>query len=355
MTAMKRIAVVPGDGIGKEVVSEVLKVLDLLRGQGANLQWEIYPFGADRYLETGQTITEEEIDALGAHDAILMGAFGDPRIPENNHARDILLGTRSRLDLYVNERPVRLYGEGISPLRERVARDMDFVILRENCEGAYVGAGGFLRRGSEHEVAVGNIINTRRGVERMVRHAFRIARERGASTVTLGDKHNALLYTGRLWNRTFFQVSREFPEIRPRHMYIDSLCMKMVLDPASFEVVVTANLFGDILSDLGAALAGGPGLAPSANRNPETGVSMFEPVHGSAPDITGTDRANPMAALLSGAMMLDHLGMPEFGVRVEDAVRACIQSGRVTTDLGGEWGTRAVGDAVCGILGEWGG
>ncbi|HEX6751643.1 MAG TPA: 3-isopropylmalate dehydrogenase [Longimicrobium sp.] len=348
---MARIAVIPGDGIGKEVTREAVKVLRALEaGGGPSLDVVEWPHGADRYLETGETITEAEFaDLESNYQAILLGALGDPRVPGNEHARQILLGMRFRLDLFINFRPVRLYHPRLTPLRDKTERDIDFVIFRENTEGVYVGMGGTFKQGSPDEVAVQEDVNTRKGVERIIRAAFEHAQANGLERVTMSDKANAMEHAGGLWRRVFKQVSARYPGIQTEALYVDMLAMDLVRRPERYQVIVTGNLFGDILSDLGAGIAGGLGLTASGNIHPGR-VSMFEPVHGSAPDIAGQDKANPFAAILTSALMLRHLGHREAGDRVEDAVRACVLAGETTPELGGTLGTQAAGDAVAARL-----
>ena len=341
---MTRIAIIPGDGIGTEVTAQavrVLRTLDEAHGLGLDLvEWEL---GADRYLETGVTITDEEMDRLGSdYDAIFLGALGDPRVPGNEHARDILLGLRFRLDLYVNLRPVRLFRAGDSPLRAATPEALELVVFRENTEGAYVGMGGVFKADTPSEVAVEEDINTRSGVERIIRAAFEHAAGRGLR-VTLVDKANAMRHAGQLWRKVFDVVGAEYPAVHRDAMYVDALAMDLVLRPERYQVIVTSNLFGDILSDLAAGLVGGLGMAPSANLHPGR-IGLFEPVHGSAPDLAGTDRANPFAAVLTAALMLRHTGHDGAALRLEDAVVAALDAGATTPDLGGELGTAAVGD-----------
>jgi 3-isopropylmalate dehydrogenase len=344
---MARIAVLPGDGVGKEVTREAVKVLRALQAHGGpELDLVEWPHGADRYLETGEAITDAEFADLQAnYQAILLGALGDARVPGNEHARQILLGMRFRLDLFINFRPVRLFHERLTPLKGKTERDVDFVIFRENTEGVYVGMGGVFKQGTPDEVAVQEDVNTRKGVERIVRAAFGYAREHGLERVTMSDKANAMEHAGGLWRRVFKEVAAEHPEVEAEALYVDMLAMDLVRRPERYRVIVTGNLFGDILSDLGAALVGGLGLTASGNIHPGR-VSMFEPVHGSAPDIAGKDRANPLAAILTAALMLRHLGHAADAARVEAAVRAAILAGETTADLGGTLGTRAAGDAV---------
>lgn len=341
-----RFAILAGDGIGPEVTREAEKILAVTAEVGGfDLELAPMPYGAEHYLKTGETLPDEAFERLRTFDAIYMGAFGDPRVPDMRHARDILLGTRFRLDLFVNLRPVRCMADRLCPLRDRSAKDVDFVVFRENTEGLYVGVGGIFKRGTPDEVAVQEEINTRKGVERIVRAAFEHARERGRTKVTMSDKSNALRFGHDLWQRVFREVGEEYDDVEGEHLYIDALAMELVRDPSRFEVIVTCNLFGDIVTDLGAQLQGGMGMAASANLHPGV-AAMFEPVHGSAPPLTGKNVANPMAAILTAAMMLEHVGRTEDAARIERAVRACIDAGECTTDVGGELGTAQVGDAV---------
>ncbi len=344
---MARIAVVPGDGIGQEVTAEAVRVLRCLdEDMSLGLELVEWDLGAERYLQTGATITDAEMAELGsAYDAILLGALGDPRVPGNEHARDILLGMRFRLDLYVNLRPVRLIEGQRGPLRDAAAADLDFVVFRENTEGSYVGMGGVFKRGTPDEVALEEDVSTRKGVERIIRAAFQHASDRGRS-LTLADKSNAMRHSGQLWRRVFAEVGAEFPDVERSAMYIDALAMDLVLHPARYQVIVTSNLFGDIISDLAAGLVGGLGLAPSANLHPGR-IGLFEPVHGSAPDIAGQGIANPIAAVLTAALMLDHLGAGAAARRIEAAVDAAIRSGATTRDLGGKLSTAEVGEWLC--------
>jgi 3-isopropylmalate dehydrogenase len=279
-------------------------------------------------------------------DAIFMGAFGDPRVPDMRHAAEILLGARFVLDLYVNYRPVRCLDDRLCPLKRFSASDVDFVVFRENTEGSYVGAGGHLKKGTSDEVAVQEDVSTRKGVERIVRYAFEYARSRRRKRVVMSDKSNAMRYVGDLWQRVFAEVAREYPDIETSHLYIDALCMQMVKDPSQFDVVVTNNMFGDIATDLGAALQGGLGMAASGNLHPGR-ISMFEPVHGSAPKYAGTGKANPFGAILTASLLLEHLGHAAEAAAVERAVARCVREGRATADVGGTLATSAAGDAVC--------
>src|ERR1700730_13377953 len=344
-SAAKRIAVIPGDGIGPEVTREALKVLKAATsGRGAHLEFTEFDWGADRYLRDGTTLPPDAVAMLRRDfDAILFGAFRDRRVPPNKHAADILLGLRAMLDLYVNLRRVELIDAALPPLRDRGTNDVNFVVIRENTEGLYVGMGGQFQRGTPHEIAVQEDVNTRRGVERIIRYAFEYAREHHLDRVCMSDKSNALTYGHELWRRVFSEVKDDYPEIDPRHVYIDTLVMELVRDPGQFRVIVTCNLFGDILSDLGAQLAGGLGLAPSGNIHPGH-ISLFEPVHGSAPSIAGKNLANPCGAVLAAAMMLDHLDLKPQAEALRKAVRAAVHAKQTTIDLGGTLGTREAGD-----------
>jgi 3-isopropylmalate dehydrogenase len=344
---MPKVAVVPGDGVGREVTREAVKALRAVTA-GTDLELDLveWPHGADRYLETGEAITDAEFADLRAnYQAILLGALGDARVAGNEHARQILLGMRFKLDLYVNFRPVRLFHERLTPLRDKGVDDVDMVIFRENTEGVYVGMGGTFKQGTPDEVAVQEDVNTRKGVERIIRAAFEWARANGKTRVTMSDKANAMEFAGGLWRRVFKLVSAEYADIESEALYVDMLAMDMVRRPERYQVIVTGNLFGDILSDLGAQLAGGLGLSPSGNIHPGR-IGLFEPVHGSAPDLAGRDLANPFAAILTAGLMLEHLGRGDLGTRLEHAVRDCIVAGETTADLGGSLGTVAAGDAV---------
>ena len=348
---VKRVAVVPGDGIGPEVIEEAVRLLERLREtHGVELELKHFDWGADKFLSEGVSLPEGALDMLSTEfDAILSGAFGDPRVPSNQHAEDILLGMRRGLDLYINLRPVRLLHERLTPLKHRAVADVNFVVFRENTEGAYTGMGGFLKRGTPDEVATQEEINTRKGVERIIVAAFEYARARGRKKVTMCDKSNVQRFGGDLWQRVFKEVSSRYEGIEANHQYVDAAAMYMILNPAQYEVVVTSNLFGDILTDLGAALQGGLGLAASGNIHPGR-VSLFEPVHGSAPPLAGKQKANPAGAILSTALMLEYLGHTEAAAAVEQAVRACIAAGETTGDLGGSLSTGEAGAKIRGRI-----
>ena len=336
---------IPGDGIGPEVTAEAMKVLAAVR-QKWNLDLTLVqlPWSADHYLQTGETLPEGALEDLREnYDAIYIGAFGDPRVPDMKHAADVLLGIRFGLDLYINFRPIKLYAEDLSPLRGKGVAEVNFVVFRENTEGAYVGVGGIFKKDTPDEVAVQEEIHTRKGVERILRAAFEYATERGLGKVCMADKSNVMRFGHDLWQRAFAEVSSDYPQIEASHLFVDALAMQLVRKPEQFEVIVTNNMFGDILTDLGAALQGGLGMAASANLHPGR-TSMFEPVHGSAPKYAGLGTANPMAAVLTLALLLDTLGHREASTAVEDAVVRALQEGVTTADLGGRSSTSVVGD-----------
>jgi 3-isopropylmalate dehydrogenase len=341
----KRIAVVPGDGIGKEVIPNAL---DVLRASGAPLEFTSFDWGAERYLIDGTTIPPDGFAMLARDfDAIFVGALGDPRVPSNIHAKEILLGMRFQMDLYANVRPVRLLDASLCPLKNATPADIDFVVIRENTEGVYAGMGGNFKLGTPDEVATQEDINTRKGVERIIRYAFEYARSRERKKVLMADKSNVMTYAGGLWQRVFKEVALEFPDVAPQHMYVDALCLQMVREPRSLDVIVTNNMFGDIITDLAAALQGGLGMAASGNIHPGR-TSMFEPVHGSAPPIAGKNLANPMGSILTGAMMLSHLGLNAEAQKIEAAVLAAIREKKTTSDVGGALGTRECAQWIAG-------
>ena len=351
MTPMKRIAVIPGDGIGPEVVREAVRVLrHLQQTKGLELQFVDFDWGAEKFLRDGVTLPPGALEMLTAEfDAILAGAFGDPRVPSNKHAEDILLGMRRGLDLYINLRPVRLLNDRLTPLLNRTTSDIDFVVFRENTEGAYCGAGGFLKHGTADEIALQDEVNTRRGVERIIVAAFEYARANGRKRVTMADKSNVQRFGGDLWQRVFKEVAAGYTEITANHQYVDAMAMYLVLDPSQYDVIVSNNLFGDILTDLGAAIQGGLGLAASGNIHPGK-VSLFEPVHGSAPPIAGKGIANPIGAILTSAMMLEYLGFQTLNNEIEEAVRSAISANETTRDLGGQLSTEQAGAAIIARL-----
>lgn len=346
-----RIAVIPGDGIGKDVTAEAVKVLQAIGDvSGAALDLEPLPWSADHYLQTGVTLPPNGYDMLrDDFDAIFLGALGDPRVPDNKHARDILLGARFELDLYANYRPVKLLNDALCPLKNRGRKDVNFVVFRENTEGVYVSIGGRFKANTPDEVAIQEEINTFKGVDRIIRHAFAFAQAQGLKKVCMADKSNAMQQGHALWQRVFKAVAVEYPDITASHMYIDALAMFLVKDPGQFEVIVTNNLFGDIVTDIGGALQGGLGMAASGNIHPGR-TSLFEPVHGSAPPLAGRNIANPMGAILSSALMLETLGRVDDANRIEAAVEAAIIAGETTTDIGGTRGTSQVGDWIAAAI-----
>jgi 3-isopropylmalate dehydrogenase len=341
-----KIALIPGDGIGKEVTAEAVNVIEAVADRfGRTFEIEPLPWSADYFLQSGITIPPNGYDLLREFDAIFIGALGDPRVPDNRHARDILLGTRFELDLFVNYRPVKLLHERLCPLKDRGPKDVNFVVFRENTEGVYVGIGGRFKAGTDDEVAIQEEINTFKGVSRIVRYAFEFATTHGLTKVCMADKSNAMTHGHALWQRVFREVAAGYPSIEATHYYIDALAMYMVLDPGQFQVIVTNNLFGDIITDLGATFQGGLGMAASGNIHPGR-TSMFEPVHGSAPKFAGKNVANPIGAILSAALMLETLGMDAEADAIEVSVLAAVEGGQGTPDIGGTLGTRETGNAI---------
>ena len=367
---MPTIGVIAGDGVGPEVVREALAVLEAVAG-AEGFRYETVPFdlGGERYLKTGDVLPDDALEDLRRCDAILLGAVGHPDVPPGVLEKGILLRLRFAFHQYVNLRPVRLYPGVETPIKGKGPADIDMVVVRENNEDLYVGAGGFTRKGTPEEVAIQTSINTRAGVERCLRFAFELARSRGRSRpfrglgaddlragkiglVTLVAKTNVLTFAHDLWMRAFTEVSRDYPEVKTEYQHVDACCMRMVVGPERFDVIATTNMFGDIITDLGAVLQGGMGLAASGNLNPmRTAPSMFEPVHGSAPDIAGRGIANPLAAILSVAMLLDHLDVPRASERIRQAVARVLAAGTPRTpDLGGNSTTADVGRAVLEAL-----
>ena len=346
-----RIAIIPGDGIGKDVTAEAVKVIEAVGDvYGQRFELEHLPYGADHFLETGISMPPGGHALLAKEfDAIFVGALGDPRVPDMRHARDILLGIRFELDLYVNHRPVRLLDAKLCPLKDRGPADIDFVVFRENTEGLYVNIGGRFKAGTPDEIAIQEEINTYKGVERIIRHAFEYAAAHGLTRVCMADKSNALTQGHALWQRVFGEVAASYPGIEPTHLYIDALAMQMVKNPAQFQVIVTNNMFGDIVTDLGAQLQGGLGMAASGNLHPGK-TSMFEPVHGSAPKYAGKNVANPIGAILSAALMLEYLGCTREAAAVEAAVTEAVQTGNGPAEIGGALGTRETGDFIVRTL-----
>jgi 3-isopropylmalate dehydrogenase len=335
----RHIAVLPCDGAGKEVVPEAIKVL---RAAGADFEFEEFDVNADAYLRTGVAIPDSIWSELEKADAILFGAVGDPRVPDPEYLAGVLLRLRFELDLYVNLRPAKLYDDRLSPLRREDRRSVDLLVVRENTEGLYVGMGGRFKKGTEHEVAIQEDLNTYTGVTRILEYAFEVARRE----VVMVDKSNAMTHAGGLWQARWKEVAEANPKLKTRHLFVDAAAMQLVKDPSQFDVIVTGNLFGDILSDLTAELIGGMGIAPSGNINPRSGRGLFEPVHGTAPDIAGRGLVNPIGAILSASMMVRHLGHADMSEAIEGAVESAIRAGECTRDLGGNLSTGECGDAV---------
>jgi 3-isopropylmalate dehydrogenase len=345
----KRIAVIPGDGIGKEVTPQAVRVIQAV---GAAVELTSFDWGADRYLADKTTVPPDGFTMLARDfDAVLVGAFGDPRVPSNIHAKEILLGMRFKMDLYANVRPVQLMDASLCPLKGVEPKDVDFVVIRENTEGVYGDLGGVFKQGTPDEIAIQEDVNTRMGVERIIRYAFEYCanhRKLDGSPrqrVLMCDKSNAMTHAGGLWQRVFKEVAAEYPKIEAQHRYVDALCMQMVRDPRPFDVIVTNNIFGDIITDLAAGLQGGLGMAASGNLHPGR-TSMFEPVHGSAPPIAGKNIANPYGAILTAAMMLAHLGMKAEAEKIEAAVLEAVRQKKTTADIGGTLETREAGEWV---------
>lgn len=347
MSRRRKIAVVPGDGIGTEVIDEGCKLLDALNAsRDLGLELVRKDWGAERWLKDGVGIPEGGLEDLqDNYGAVYFGALGDPRIPDMAHGREILLGMRFGLDLYVNLRPTKVFDARLCPLKDKGPDDVDFVIFRENTEDLYVSMGGRFKKGTPEEVAIDESMNTRMGTERIIRAAFEYTRKVGRKKVTLSDKSNAVRFGGALWQETFADVAKEFPEIETDHRFVDVMAMELVTKPEAFDVVVANNLFGDILSDIGAGLCGSLGLAASANMHPGK-IGLFEPVHGSAPDIAGQGKANPFAAFLTAAMLLDFVDATEEAKAINAAVLAALEAKEMTADLGGELSTTEAGEAV---------
>jgi len=348
---MYRIAVLPCDGIGPEVVDEGLKVLDAAASiYGVEYETTTYDIGGDRFLKTGEVLPASVLDELREVDAIYLGAVGHADVPAGILEKGILLKLRFELDQYINLRPIKLYPGVDTPIKDKGPEDIDFVVVRENTEGLYAGVGGTLRKGTEHEVATQTAIYTRRGVERCIRYAFELAKTRDEKKLTMVDKSNVLTYGHDLWVRAFAEVGEEYEDIATDHAYVDACCMWMVKNPEWFDVIVICNMFGDIITDLGAMIQGGMGVAASGNINPN-GVSMFEPIHGSAPKYTGQNVICPVAAIAAAGMMMEHLGETECGQAIDRAVTAALASGKLG-DLSTRSGvsTTEAGDLVAGLI-----
>jgi 3-isopropylmalate dehydrogenase len=348
---MYRIAVLPGDGIGPEVVAEGLKVLAVAAEKhGVEYETVEYDLGGDRYLRTGEIIPDSVLEELRGMDAIYLGAVGHPDVPPGILEKGLLLRLRFELDQYINLRPIKLYPGVATPLADKGPKDIDFVVVRENTEDLYAGVGGFLRKGTPHEVAVQEAIYTRMGTERCIRYAFELARSRDRKKLTMVDKSNVLTFGHDLWVRTFAELGEEYPDVEQDHAYVDACCMWMVKNPEWFDVIVTTNMFGDIITDLGAMIQGGMGVAASGNINPN-GVSMFEPIHGSAPKYTGMNVICPIAAIAATGMMMEHLGEVECGRAIENAVIAALASGKLgDLSTGSGVSTTEAGDLVASLV-----
>ncbi|MFP4017472.1 MAG: 3-isopropylmalate dehydrogenase [Halanaerobiales bacterium] len=346
---MPRIALIPGDGIGKEVVREGMKVLEYFNSNNnLDLTFEEFDLGASRYLKTGELVPESVLNDLETFDAIYLGAVGDPAVEPGVLEKGILLNLRFYFDQYVNLRPVKLYNERFCPLKGKTTDDLNFMVVRENTEGIYAGVGGFLKKDTPDEIATQEMISTRKGVDRIIKYAFEYAQETGGK-LTICDKSNVLTYSHNLWQRAFKEMAKSYSDVETDHYLIDAITMKMVRNPEIFDVIVTCNIFGDIITDLGAELQGGMGLAASGNINPDT-VSMFEPVHGSAPDIAGQNIANPLAAVMSAGMILEYLGHSDLNDKVDTVVKKALDENILTADMGGELSTSEMGDSLVEML-----
>jgi len=349
-----KIATIPGDGTGPEVLAEGIKVIDAVSKKfGFNINYTTYDLGGERYLKTGEVLPDSTLKELKTYDAIYLGAIGHPDVKPGILEKGILLRIRFELDQYINLRPVKLY-EGVeTPLKNKGPEEIDFVVIRENTEGLYTGAGGFLKKGTKDEVAIQESINTRKGVERCIRFAFEFTRKRNKQKkLTLCAKTNVLTYASDLWARTFYEVAKEYPDIKTDYAHVDATCMWMVKNPEWFDVIVTDNLFGDIITDLGAIIQGGLGIAAGGNLNPE-GVSMFEPMGGSAPKYTGKNVINPLAAIMAGSMMLDFIGEKDAAIEIENAVKKALKNDIKSLDAGKMgMGTKEVGDLIVRYIKE---
>lgn len=354
MSRTYKIAVVPGDGTGPEVVAEGIKALEAIsRRCGVRFQFKEFSLGGELYLRKGILLPDEVVAEFRQMDAIYLGAIGHPDVQPGILERDILLRLRFELDLYINLRPVTLYPGVQTPLKDKGPQDIDFVVVRENTEGTYAGGGGFFKKGTPDEIAIQDSITTRKGVERCIRYAFEFCRKRNRKKrLTLCGKTNVLIYESELWNRVFQEIHREYPDISVDYQHVDALCMWMIKNPEHYDVIVTSNMFGDIITDLGAILQGGLGIAAGGNINPE-GTAMFEPMGGSAPKYTGLNKINPMAAIAAAQMMLYHLGENEASDALLNAIQAVLKSDLKSLDAGKMgYGTKEVGDLVVGYVGR---
>jgi len=349
-----RIGVIPGDGVGPEVVREGLKVIDAAsRKAKFNYETVTYGFGGEWYLKTGEVLPDSAFEEMKKLDSIYLGAVGHPQVKPGILERGLLLRLRFGLDQYINLRPVVLYPGVPTPLRDKRPEDIDFVVVRENTEGLYLGIGGIMKKDTPDEVAVQEMVNTRKGVERCIRYAFELTRKRKKKMrLTLVDKANVLTFAHDLWQRVFYKVGEEYADIEKDHAFVDACCMWFVKNPEWFDTIVTCNMFGDIITDLGAMIQGGMGVAAGGNINPE-GVSMFEPIHGSAPKYAGKNVINPIATILAGAMLLENLGEEKAAKLIEQAVRKALSSGKIKGVGAGEMGlsTSEVGDLIASLIG----
>ncbi|HHX18634.1 MAG TPA: 3-isopropylmalate dehydrogenase [Clostridium sp.] len=346
------IGVIPGDGTGPEVVEESVKVLKAVsKKHNFDMDLEHYDLGGERYLKTGEVLTDNDIEKIRTRDAVLLGAIGHPDVAPGILEKGILLRLRFELDQYINLRPVILYDGVDTPLKDKGAEDIDFVVVRENTEGLYAGGGGFLKKGTPDEIAIQESINTRKGVERCIRFAFEYAKKRNkGKKVTLCGKTNVLTFAFDLWERTFYEVAKEYPDIETDYCHVDATCMWMVKNPEFFDVIVTDNMFGDIITDLGAVIQGGMGIAAGGNINPQ-GVSMYEPIGGSAPKYTGKNVINPLAAIAAGQMMLEQLGEVKAAEDIENAIKKAVKNDIKNLGAGKMgYGTKEVGDLIVSYL-----
>lgn len=344
-----KVATIPGDGVGEEVINEAVKVLEVVAKKlKLKFKFKYYNLGAENYLKTGEILSEKTKQDIAEQDVILLGAVGDPRVPAGILERDLLLNLRFSFDQFINLRPVKLLHQKLTPLKDKLPQDIDFVVVRENTEGLYAGLGGVFKQHTEDEVAIQVDINTYKGVYRIIDYAFALAQKRKKKLV-MSDKSNVLTYGHSLWQRVFEKLKGKYPDVCTSHLYIDALCMQMIKKPEQFDVIVTCNMFGDIITDLGAQIQGGMGLACAGNINPH-GLSMFEPVHGSAPKYKGKNIINPMAMILTAGMMLNYLGYEEGEKIIENAVKKSIEDNVVTQDIGGDATTQEVGNYICYLI-----
>ena len=348
-----KIGVIPGDGVGPEIIKEGIKVLKAVAAkEKIKFEFVNYDFGGERYLKTGEVLPDSALEEMRKLDAIYLGAVGHPDVPTGILEKGLLLKLRFGLDQYINLRPVILYPGVETPLKDKKPKDIDFIVVRENTEGLYLGIGGFLKKGTEDEVAVQEMVNTYKGVGRVIRYAFELTKKRNKKMrLTLVDKSNVLTYVHDLWQRVFYAIGKEYPEIEKDHAFVDACCMWFVKNPEWFDVIVVCNMFGDIITDLGAIIQGGMGVAAGGNINPE-GVSMFEPIHGSAPKYTGKNIINPIATIAAGGMLLENIKEEKAAKDVEDAIKKALISGKIKGLSAGKMGlsTSEVGDLITSYI-----